>query len=87
MDGRSDIKAMLLGLGLDNKDGHVRYTKGPNFRLLGGSEETHGEMQDKAIHFNEELKKRDKRLEDICGEEFHEIAESIGMKRQQKESD
>ena len=35
-------KAWLLGLGLDGKDGHTRITTGENFKLVGGSEETHG---------------------------------------------
>lgn len=30
----------MLGIGLDNKDGHKRITKGDNFMLVGGSEET-----------------------------------------------
>ncbi|MFO7898993.1 MAG: hypothetical protein R6V58_08025 [Planctomycetota bacterium] len=81
MDEIRKKKALLLGLGLDNEDGHVRYTKGPNFRLFGGSEETHEEMQDKAIRFNEELEKREKRLEDINRDEFGEIAEQIGLRR------
>lgn len=81
MDGTRKKKALLLGLGLDNEDGHVRYTKGANFRLFGGSQETHEEMQDKAIRFNEELKKREKRLEEINREEFGEIAEQIGLRR------
>jgi hypothetical protein len=84
MDGprqRHEKKAWLLGLGLDNDDGHVRYTRGPNFHLLGGSEGTHEEMQDKAVRFNEELKKRDRRLEDVGREEFREIAEEIGLRR------
>ncbi len=81
VDRCSQKKAVLLGLGLDNEDGHVRYTKGPNFHLVGGSEETHEEMQDKAVHFNEELEKREKRLEDIGPDEFHDIAESVGLKR------
>ncbi len=76
---------MLLGLGLDNEDGHVRFTKGENFRLFGGSQETHEEMQDKAIRFNEELKKRDKRLEDINREELGEIADSIGLRKPDEE--
>lgn len=87
MDRRRDKKALLLGLGLDNKDGHVRYTKGPNFHLFGGSHETHEEMQDKAVRFNEELKKRDKQLENVCREEFFEIAESIGLAKPKKKSD
>jgi hypothetical protein len=78
--GRPKKKSLLLGLGLDNEDGHVRYTKGPNFHLFGGSEDTHEEMQEKAVKFNEELGRREKRLEDVGKEEFREIAESIGMR-------
>ena len=73
-------KRILLGLGFDAKDGHLRITKGKNFRLLGGSEETHGVMQEKAIKFNEELKKRRKSLDDIRETEFYEIAQRIGLK-------
>ena len=40
---------MLLGLGFDNKDGHKRYTKGDDFVLMGGSEETH-EKNDRNCH-------------------------------------
>jgi hypothetical protein len=78
--GRPTKKSLLVGLGLDNEDGHVRYTKGPNFRLFGGSEETHEEMQEKAVKFNEELKRREKRLEDVGKEEFREIADSVGIR-------
>jgi len=79
-------KSWLLGLGLDNEDGHVRYTRGPNFHPLGGSEGTHEEMQDKAVQFNEELRKREKQLEDINREEFRDIAESIGLKKPDRSS-
>ena len=72
-------KSLLLGLGFDSKDGHLRITKGKNFRLYGGSEETHSQMQEKAIKFNEQLSKRRKGLEDITVEEFYEIANKIGL--------
>ena len=36
-------KALLLGIGLDS-DGHKRVTTGPNFALVGGTQETHEEM-------------------------------------------
>ena len=72
-------KGILLGLGLDNKDGHVRITKGDNFKLYGGSEETHGEMTEKAIKLNEHLKRRGKRLEDLSRNEFAEIADKVGI--------
>ena len=73
-------KKVLLGLGLDSKDGHVRITKGENFHLFGGSEETHDMMQEKAIKFNEQLDKRHKTMDDINEEEFKEISKSIGLK-------
>lgn len=72
-------KKILLGLGFDSKDGHVRVTRGKNFRLYGGSEETHGTMQEKAIKFNEQLDRRRKTLDDINKEEFKEIAAKVGL--------
>ncbi len=72
-------KAWLLGLGLDNKDGHTRITTGDNFKLIGGSEETHGTMQEKAIKMNEQLQRRGKTLDTVDHEEFYEIADKVGM--------
>ena len=63
----------MLGVGLDSKDGHVRITKGPNFQLVGGSRDTHEQMQETAIKFNEELARRHKRIEDVGPGEFVEI--------------
>ncbi len=77
--GKPKKKAMLLGVGLDNKDGHTRITSGENFKLVGGSAETHGVMQEKAVKMNEHLKRRGKKLDDITHEEFHEIADKLGM--------
>lgn len=76
-------RKVLLGLGFDAKDGHVRITKGENFRLFGGSDETHGEMQEKVIKFNEELDKKRKTLDSINEKEFYEIAKFVGMKIQE----
>ena len=78
-------KSLLLGLGFDAKDGHIRYTKGKNFRLLGGSKETHSLMQEKAIKFNEQLDKRKKNLDTISNKEFHDIAHKVGLKIPPKE--
>ena len=75
----SENKAWLLGMGLDGKDGHVRITRGDNFHLVGGSEDTHGVMQEKAIKFNEKLKACGRRLEDVSREEFRDIAHEIGL--------
>lgn len=68
-------KKLLLGLGLDGTDGHTRITSGKNFKLVGGSKDTHEAMQETAIKVNEELDRRHKRLEDLQGNEFAELIE------------
>lgn len=73
-------KRWLLGLGLDGTDGHVRITRGKNFRILGGSKETHEEMQEKVIKFNEEITKRHKTLDQLSRPEIEDIAHKVGMK-------
>ena len=70
---RKDKKAVMLGLGLDSKDGHTRITKGENFCLLGGSEETHERMTETAMKVNEKLQAKGKRLEDVSRVEFTDI--------------
>ncbi len=72
-------KSKLFGLGLDANDGHLRVTNGPNFKLVGGTEETHGVMQEKAIKMNEYLQRRGKTLDTVGQEEFREIADALGM--------
>jgi hypothetical protein len=72
-------KAMLLGLGLDNHDGHTRVTRGENFHLLGGSQETHEVMQDKCIRFNEKLQARGKHMGELARQEFLDIAAECEM--------
>lgn len=66
-------RAGLLGVGLDNTDGHKRITRGEQFVLVGGSEETHSRMTETTIKTFEELKRRDKRLETVDPRELAEI--------------
>lgn len=73
-------KARLLGLGLDS-DGHKRVTTGDNFTLVGGTQETHEVMTEKAIKINEKLKARGKQLETVSREEFDDIAHEVGLKK------
>jgi hypothetical protein len=73
-------KAVMLGLGLDS-DGHKRLTTGSNFVLMGGTQETHEVMTEKAIKINERLSAKGKQLEEVSREEFDDIAHSVGLKR------
>ena len=70
---------MMLGVGLDS-DGHKRLTTGPNFALVGGTEETHEVMTEKAVKINEKLKARGKQLEEVSRDEFDDIAHEVGLK-------
>ena len=74
-------KALLLGVGLDS-DGHKRVTTGPNFALIGGSQETHEGMTEKAVKINEKLQAKGKCLNTVSSEEFQDIAESVGLVKQ-----
>ncbi len=76
---KKNKKAWLLGLAFNNKDGHKRLTKGDNFILAGGSEDTHDKMTEGAIKMNENLKKRGKQLEDLESEEFVDLAQKSGL--------
>jgi hypothetical protein len=79
-DEKKEKFAMLFGVGFDGRDGHYRQTKGENFFLVGGSEDTHRVMQDKAGSLNEELKSRGRRLEDIEDlDELRDIAHDAGL--------
>jgi hypothetical protein len=49
-------------------------TTGPNFALIGGTQETHDAMTEKAIKINE-------KLEDVSRDEFDDIAQSVGLQR------
>ncbi len=70
-------KAALLGLALDAEDGQKRITRGPNFLLAGGSQETHGQMQETAIKINEYLDRRGKQLADVSVNELRDIVADI----------
>ncbi len=67
--------AHLVGVGLDNKDGHKRLTSAEKFTIVGGSDETHGRMTETVIKTFEELKSRGKPLEAVEPQELAEIIE------------
>lgn len=70
---RKPKAAHLLGVGLDNKDGHKRLTSAEQFTIVGGSDETHGRMTETVIKTFEELKTRGKKLEAVEPQELEEI--------------
>lgn len=78
MKAKSKRKAHLLGLGLDNQDGHVRITKGENFTILSGSDATHERMQEICIKANEKLQRRGRKLEELSRSEITDLLHGAG---------
>jgi len=70
---RKAKSAHLLGLGLDNSDGHKRLTSAEQFTIVGGSEETHGRMTETVTKTFESLKRRGKTLERVEPKELADI--------------
>ena len=63
----------IIGVGIDQDDGHKRITTGEKFVLVGGSEGTHERMTETMMKTFEELKRRDKQLEQVDPRELAEI--------------
>jgi len=70
-------KTQILGVGLDNTDGHTRITRGKNFHLIGGSQDTHAHMQETCIKINEHLDRKGKKLEHTTPQELHDIVNKV----------
>ena len=73
---RSPEKARIVGfvgVGLDHEDGHQRLTQSEHFLIVGGSKETHERMQDTAMKFAENLRRRGKPLEEASVEEVIDL--------------
>lgn len=76
---RSSLR-VLMGFGLDSDD-HARVTKGEDYVLLGGSENTHGRMQDEVERFRDVLHKMGTDLQRASHDEVREAAEESGLSR------
>ncbi|HBT75867.1 MAG TPA: hypothetical protein DEB39_02845 [Planctomycetaceae bacterium] len=80
---KSDPK--LFGVGLDGTDGQTRLTRGHNFSLIGGSEETHAIMRETVIKVNEKLDQRGKMLADLEPREMEDLLgesiDAVGRRR------
>jgi hypothetical protein len=72
--------SFVLGLGLDGDDGHLRLTRGENLLLLGGSENTHEQMQEKCLKLGEELERQGKTIRNASARELRDILHHLSNK-------
>ena len=75
-NGPQPPASAILGLGLDGDDGHHRITQADDVLLLGGSAETHEEMQETIIKVTEALERKGKRIRDAATEEIADLIRS-----------
>ena len=65
--------AHLLGVSLEQADGHKRLTRAEKFSVVGGSEETHGRMTETLIKTTEDLKRKGRTLEEADPREIGDL--------------
>jgi len=76
MDKKKKI-IRLLGVGFDTDDGHIRISKGKNYDILMGSNESHEYIHQLIQKIEDELKAQGKTLDDFTPAEFSEFVGSV----------
>jgi len=66
-------RAHLLGIGLDNDDGHKRITQAEEFSIVGGSQDTHERMTETVIKTFEDIKTEGKSLATIEPDQLSDL--------------
>ncbi|MBL6919409.1 MAG: hypothetical protein ISR41_02780 [Puniceicoccaceae bacterium] len=67
------ISTQLIGVGLDQLDGHKRITQAEHFAIVGGSQETHERMTETVVKTFETLNRRGKNLDQVGPHELKDI--------------
>lgn len=65
MRDKQAATAHILGVGLDNEDGHKRVTQAEKFSIVGGSHETHERMTETLVKTFEDLRRAGTPLEQV----------------------
>lgn len=70
-------RAVVIGYGLDDSDGHYRYTKCKALELYGGSAGAHNEMQRRAMKIQDEIAKLGISLDGMTFEQYQVVKEIV----------
>jgi hypothetical protein len=70
-------RAVLVGYATDSLGRHIRLTSAEDFRLIGGSEETHARMQEVALAYLRKLAAEGGGLDGVTREEAGRIERDI----------
>jgi len=69
--------AGLLGLAFDADDGQTRITRGKQFFLAGGSEDSHDRMRETVVKVTEKLDQRGQQLTDVSVQQLCDLLEEV----------
>ncbi|MDR2391800.1 MAG: hypothetical protein LBE84_09005 [Planctomycetota bacterium] len=72
-------QARLVGFGLDDSGGHVRFTVGDGFTLIGGSADSHLEMQNRAEWILGEIRRRGFSLGSLTRAQYEELLDIVEL--------
>ncbi|MBX6314333.1 MAG: hypothetical protein IRY99_15680, partial [Isosphaeraceae bacterium] len=75
--GTRRLRAAIIGLGLDGRNGPHRIITGEQCLLVGGSAETQAELLETMLRLKSELERQGRRLGEIPPAELAEIARRI----------
>ncbi len=70
-------RAVLVGYGLDESEGHIRYSRGASVELYGGSFAAHEEMQRRAAVIQEEAARLGISLDGMTYEQYLAVREIV----------
>jgi len=76
-EDKSCWKSYLLGIGLDQEDGHFRVTRSEDFQILGGSERTHRRMQEKILDLEEDLARDGRSIASLHPDEYEDVSRRL----------
>lgn len=71
---RRRLRAVLVGVGLDDHEAPHRVINGPQCLVLGGSPEAHADMLETMLRLETELERRGRTLGEVPPHELAEIA-------------
>jgi hypothetical protein len=70
-------RAVLVGYGMDDAGGHVRYSRGSSVELYGGSPGVHAEMQKRAARIQDEIARLGISLDGMTYEQYLAVKEIV----------
>jgi len=66
-------KGLLVGVRLDEGDGHSRVSRGEDFLAVGGTKEAHEHLRETVAEVSDEVKRRGRAMAEVRRKEFREI--------------